>query len=371
MSRRSKGVYLEWKDRSREGKQGVWIVREGSRRESTGCTKEHLTEGEKATLLAPYVARKWEPPKGIGQQVLIDEVVAAYCKDNPENEFIKHTCAPIAVWWSGKKLSDVHKANTDAYVKWRTAQYRKQHPNSKKRPKKITVATARHELKSLRAANNHYKANYDPALVVPTVSLPPKPAPRTNYWLPPSEVARRINVARQNPQQRHMCRVLLIGVRQGRRPGVTRMLRWVPSPTHGWIDLEGGVIHWAAPNEVQTNKRKPPSRIHDKLLPHLKRWRQADMALGISHVIHYQGEPVGSTRKAWRTLGGGKDGNHILRHTAATWLMQARVDLYEAAGFLGMTPETLWDVYGHHHPDFQRNAASAKRRQDHIPHKHR
>jgi hypothetical protein len=39
--------------------------------------------------------------------------------------------------------------------------------------------------------------------------------------------------------------------------------------------------------------------------------------------------------------------------------MQAGVDLYEAAGYLGMTPETLWDTYGHHHPDFQRRAASA------------
>ena len=31
---------------------------------------------------------------------------------------------------------------------------------------------------------------------------------------------------------------------------------------------------------------------------------------------------------------------HILRHTAATWLMQAGVDLWEAAGFLGITVET-------------------------------
>lgn len=38
--------------------------------------------------------------------------------------------------------------------------------------------------------------------------------------------------------------------------------------------------------------------------------------------------------------GGGNDGPHICRHTAATWLMQGRVDIYEAAGYLGMTPET-------------------------------
>jgi hypothetical protein len=39
--------------------------------------------------------------------------------------------------------------------------------------------------------------------------------------------------------------------------------------------------------------------------------------------------------------------------------MQQGVQLWEAAGFLGMTPETLERVYGHHHPEFMRNAARA------------
>jgi integrase len=43
----------------------------------------------------------------------------------------------------------------------------------------------------------------------------------------------------------------------------------------------------------------------------------------------------------------------LWRHTAATWLMQAGVDAFEAAGYLGMSVETLLEVYGHHHPAFQ------------------
>jgi len=50
---------------------------------------------------------------------------------------------------------------------------------------------------------------------------------------------------------------------------------------------------------------------------------------------------------------------HTLRHTAATWLMQAGVDKWEAAGFLGMSVEMLDRVYGHHHPDHLRTAARA------------
>jgi len=37
--------------------------------------------------------------------------------------------------------------------------------------------------------------------------------------------------------------------------------------------------------------------------------------------------------------------------------MQAGVDPWEASGFLGMTVETLINTYGHHHPDYQSEAA--------------
>jgi site-specific recombinase XerD len=50
---------------------------------------------------------------------------------------------------------------------------------------------------------------------------------------------------------------------------------------------------------------------------------------------------------------------HVLRHTAATWLMQAGTDPWEAAGFLGMTVETLMGRYGHHHPDYLSGARGA------------
>lgn len=50
---------------------------------------------------------------------------------------------------------------------------------------------------------------------------------------------------------------------------------------------------------------------------------------------------------------------HTLRHTAATWLMQAGADRWQAAGYLGMSVETLEQVYGHHHPDHLSGAVAA------------
>src|SRR5262249_40111691 len=105
---------------------------------------------------------------------------------------------------------------------------------------------------------------------------------------------------------------------------------------------------------------QPAARIHARLLPHLRRWQAVDMAHGISAVVHYQGEPVTKLRSSWkRVSGGAADGPHVLRHTAATGLMQAGVDVFEAAGYLGMSVETLLEVYGHHHPSFQEKAAKA------------
>jgi integrase len=137
-------------------------------------------------------------------------------------------------------------------------------------------------------------------------------------------------------------------------------LKWLPSPTSGWFDLEAGVLHRRGINALRTRKRQPPARIHGKLLPHLIRWRAIDIALGITSVIHYQGMPVKKLRNSWKTVAqvagaSGRDGPHITRHTAATWLMQAGVDVFEASGYLGMSPG---ETYGHHHPEYQSAAAN-------------
>ncbi len=73
---------------------------------------------------------------------------------------------------------------------------------------------------------------------------------------------------------------------------------------------------------------------------------------------------MASVKKGFRSAVGlakltGKVTPHTLRHTAATWLMQRGVPLWEAAGFLGMSAEVLLSTYDHHHPDFLHGAANA------------
>lgn len=80
------------------------------------------------------------------------------------------------------------------------------------------------------------------------------------------------------------------------------------------------------------------------------------------NVVAYDGRPTQKLRKPWyaaREFAGLKRSvtPHILRHTRATWMMQQGIDLWEAAGALGMSVKMLEDTYGHHHPDFQKKAA--------------
>ncbi len=84
----------------------------------------------------------------------------------------------------------------------------------------------------------------------------------------------------------------------------------------------------------------------------------------LRHVIHWNGKTVLRCKGAFNRarIRAGLDGKvvpHTLRHTCATWLMQAGVDIWEAAGFLGMTVQMVQETYGHHHPAFMAKASEA------------
>ncbi len=84
-------------------------------------------------------------------------------------------------------------------------------------------------------------------------------------------------------------------------------------------------------------------------------WFGATSSSGMASPLNRSRPP---SKSAAKLAGLGTDVTpHTLRHTAATWLMQAGVDKWEAAGFLGMSVQMLDRVYGHHHPHHLRQAA--------------
>jgi len=153
----------------------------------------------------------------------------------------------------------------------------------------------------------------------------------------------------------HLPLFILIGIYTGKRKEAILSLRW------GQVNLDAKRIDWNPPGRRRTKKQRPHNPIPTRLLPHLRRARQRGSDTGF--VIHFNGHPIKDVKTgfkaACRRAGLDDVSPHTLRHTCATWLMQRGVDKWQACGFLGMTMETLEKNYGHHHPDYQAEAANA------------
>jgi integrase len=189
------------------------------------------------------------------------------------------------------------------------------------------------------------------------VALPENP-PSRDRWLTRQEAARLVRASRTEQARLYMPLFILLGLYTGRRKQAILSLRWPQ------VDLEARVIDFESPGRERTKKRRGKVPIPAKLLPLLRRTRKRGSDLG--YVLHINGKRIGNIKKgfaaACRRAGLKGVSPHTLRHTAATWIVQAGVPLWQAAGYLAMRQETLERVYGHHHPDFMREAAEAMNR---------
>ena len=91
--------------------------------------------------------------------------------------------------------------------------------------------------------------------------------------------------------------------------------------------------------------------------------KDAKEAARTDHVIEFRGQRVTSIKAAFRRQLCKecciKASPHVLRHTAATWLVMDGVPLREVARLLGNGEAMVEKVYGKHSPDYLRRAVSA------------
>lgn len=318
-------------------------------------------------------------------EIHIADVLTIYLTDVAPGQAreaeVKQRVLKLAEWWGERTLADVNGRACRDYVAWRTAQpIKAAKPETTGRPARlVTPAAARRELEDLRAAINHHRREGLCAEVVEVV-LPEKSPPRER-WLTRSEAARLLwaawsyreiqkGVETTRHSRRHVARFILVGLYTGTRSAAICAAGFEPEEWRGWVDLERGVFYRRGGGMRQTKKRQPPVRLPIRLLAHMRRWRNGNPPP--SAIVEFDGEQVSSIRKAFarcvESAGLGRDVTpHILRHTCATWLMQNRADLWEAASYLGMTVQQLEATYGHHHPDFQASAAEAATSKSRLP----
>lgn len=402
MSRRSKGPRLYLRAGRTHARTGqpvpdIYYIRDGQAQVSTGCGPDRLGEAEQA--LAEYIAGKWTPTTGEAQRdgdparTYVAEVLALYLQEkaptSPDPVSLKGRFASLLAFWGEDTLADVKRSRCAEYVAWRTSQPIKAY--TKAAPKLASVQAARRDLEDLSAAIGYWAAEH-PLDRRPKVTLPDKPeSPRDA--LTRDQAARLLKAAMgwrlqsdgswirlpgsSRANRAHVRRFILIGLYTGTRPGVIPKLLWHESPTQAWVDLDKRTIYRRGRGERDhRTKRRPLVRMPDRLVAHMTRWKTADARRKVeagegeaprplTTVLHHGGEPLaGRIRRSFAACVADAGlpvevTPHWMRHTCATWLMEAGVPVWEAAAYTGMTTATLEKCYGHHRPDHQSRAGKA------------
>jgi integrase len=267
----------------------------------------------------------------------VADILSAYATDIAPSRktavTISYQIGSLLKWWGTKTSNEITARNCRLYAATKTD------------------AAAAQDLKILRAACNHWSREYL-ALNPPPVIVKPAEGKARERWLTRSELARLVWAARRT---QHIKRFILLCYYTGSRPGVILRLQW------DQVNLQKGVLARIRPDEpADAKKRAPPVRLGSRILTHLRRWQRLDNG-AVSYLCHFEGRVTYDPHSAWRGIVKaakleGKVTRHTLRHTRATHLMQAGINAWEAAGYLGMTVKTL-ERYAKHHPDFQKNAA--------------
>ena len=148
-------------------------------------------------------------------------------------------------------------------------------------------------------------------------------------------------------------KIILIGINTGFRAGEIANLTWND------IDFSRKVAIVQAKDDWQpkdNDLREVP--LKDKFVKLLKKWRQktkSEYVLGRK----FTPERLSKLFKKYTRLAGMKDVSlHTLRHTYASHLAMAGVDLYTIAKLLGHSDVSTTQIYAHLLPDTLRNAVN-------------
>lgn len=336
MPRRSKGPRLYLDPHRKQ-----WIIRDGSRFIRTGCGERDGAQAEK--FLAQYLGHKHKPEKSSAP--MIADVLSVYGTEVAAHKAsarnISYHIGNLLRWWGDKTTESISVKSCREYAGTKTA------------------PAAGADLKVLKAAVKHWHESddYGPLQFMPKLWRPDENPPK-DRWLTRDEAARLLKAAKP---YLHLRRMILLGLYTGSRPGVILALQW------DQIDFRAGVMARIRPDAKQDKKKRQPKvRLGRRIMAHLKRWKRLDG--GARYVCRFTDQwhpgdrPVQDPHTAWRKVVKAAKltgvTRHTLRHTRATWMAQAGVPLFEAAGFLGMTVKTLERVYAHHDPAHHERAAN-------------
>ncbi len=337
-------------------KTGNWYIYwteqgKGSRERSTRTKDRQQAEIE----FAEWLLENNSPQQGTSpSHVLITDVLSIYLKRLERRSQLdktkmsgydraRYAAKPLASFWEGRFVDEISESSCEDFIIWR------QRSNN----------TLLRDLGVLRSSVIHAAKNG--YLTHPVeVFLPPDEEGRTRF-LTFGEAKALLKAVRNRPKSaEHLELYLKIALLTGKRKEAILSLKWLD------VDFNSDCIYWNPVGRRKTTKRRPTNKMPRRLKKYLlaRREKYPDD----EYVVTFQRKPIKDVRKGFAIAVKEAFPNnseqekvvpHTLRHTCATWLMQKGINPHIVAGFLGMSLETLMKRYGHHHPDFEKEAAEA------------
>lgn len=360
MARPGKGPRLD------KNPRGLWEIRWTEAVNGSARTKR-LSTGTASIQEAQQIFAGWlnEYQQQSGKEVPTVHTVLQWYLDDKADQITDITrqvdcCRMLVVGLGDKRLTEL---DDKAFAK-----YRKQRLSGAikgKRRRCTSDATLRRELNCLKAAVNYaLRRKRIDSDMVPYIELP-KSSPAADFWLNEAETDELLSfAAKQLDSDGRLTRVyryLALGL------GTAARMTSILNLTWHQVDLRAGLIRYdldakGSRTGSDTKKRRVPVPIADWLLPVLERAyreKKTEYVLDDTTQIRRQmdkvlAEAAGELNNArYKRLN-----RHALRHTAATQMARAGVDLWQLAGVLGDTVATVQRNYLHHCPEHLRSAVN-------------
>lgn len=231
-------------------------------------------------------------------------------------------------YWANVPVSLIDDALSRSYLKWRDR----------------ATNTMRNELSLVRSALSWMYKKEAPKVIVPGI--------------PPSQVG---HISKADFKQfltgcgmPHVRLFAILAVTTGARKTALLEAKW------DQVDWDRGHLSLNAAGRVQSHKKRATVPLNGMAMEAL---REAKDGATCHHIIEYHSGPMLDIKKgiaAAAARSGVEVRPHMLRHSAAVWMAEARVPMAEIASFLGHADINITtQIYARFSPDHLREAADA------------
>jgi len=261
-------------------------------------------------------------------------------------ETLEHVSKKLLVWFGDKRLVDISRKDVEAFTAARLA--------GERGWRKVKAGTVRKELTILRAVFNFMVERVEPkeyrvsVADLAYVPMPPRPPSRDRVLTDAElDTVRRVCTPVDGERMDRISRYLWLLMETGARSEALRTLKW------DQVDMTAKLIKLNPWGRNQTNKRRPIIPISDDLFAVLERMKAEKKK---DYVLDHDGQIRKSMDRFCERHRLANVTAHTFRHTLATRMAQAGVEMRDIAAMLGDSIATVEKNYLHLSPQYLRGA---------------